>query len=170
MAQAVKNGAHEEACRHNDAVFDLLVRVLNCFTREAIKKKENASVFNVIYSYKALVRRLLGDGPEHVPRLVGYLRFYAEYARTQGMPFIYELVSYELGELTARAHERKAPQARELLDAALAFDGVEQSVGLVKSRAILAGYFLEHGLMPELELVEVSLRSAAPAVLEKAKR
>ena len=60
MAQAVKNAAHDEACRSNDAVFDLLVRVLNCFTREAIKSKENGSVFNVVYSYKALVRRLLG--------------------------------------------------------------------------------------------------------------
>jgi hypothetical protein len=170
MAQAVKNAAHEEACRRNDAVFDLLVRVLNCFTREAIKKKENASVFNVVYSYKALVRRLLSDRPEHVPRLVRYLRFYAEYARVQGLPFIYELVSYELGELTERAYERKAAPARELLDAVLAFGGVEQSAGLVKSRAILAGYFLEHGLAQELELVEASLRDVTLAVLEKAKR
>ena len=170
MAQAVKNAAHEEACRRNDAVFDLLVRVLNCFAREAIKKKENASVFNVVYSYKALVRRLLSDRPEQVPRLVRYLRFYAEYARVQGLPFIYELVSYELGELTERAYERKAAPARELLDAVLAFGGVEQSAGLVKSRAILAGYFLERGLAQELELVEASLRTVTPAVLEKAKR
>ena len=169
MAQAVKNAAHEEACRHNDAVFELLVRVLNCFTREAIKKKENASVFNVVYSYKALVRRLLSDRPEHVSRLVHHLRFYAEYARAQGLPFIYELVSYELGELTERAYERKAAPARELLDAVLAFDGVEQSLGLVKSRAILASYFLERGMAQELELVEASLRIVTPAVVEKAR-
>ena len=55
--------AHDEACRRNDAVFDLLVRVLNCFMREAIKKKENASVFNVVYFYKALVRRLVSSLP-----------------------------------------------------------------------------------------------------------
>ncbi|CAN7759877.1 DUF2254 domain-containing protein [Variovorax sp. LjRoot84] len=169
MAQAVKNAAHEEACRRNDAVFDLLVRVLNCFTREAIKKKENASVFNVVYSYKALIRRLLSDRPEQVPRLVRYLRFYAEYARMQGLPFIYELVSYELSELTERAYERKAAPARELLDAVLAFDGAAQSVGLVKSRAILAAYFLECGLTQELELLEASLRGVTPAVIEKAK-
>jgi Predicted membrane protein (DUF2254) len=169
MAQAVKNAAHEESCRRNDAVFDLLVRVLNCFMREAIKKKENASVFNVVYTYKALVRRLLSDRPEQAPRLVRHLRFYAEYARVQGLPFIYELVSYELGELTERAFERKVAPARELLDAMLAFGGVEQSAGLVKSRAILAGYFLERGLTQELERVEASLRNVTPAVLEKAK-
>jgi len=170
IAQAVKNAAHEEACRRNDAVFDLLVRVLNCFTREAVKKKENASVFNVVYSYKALVRRLLVDRPECVPRLVQHLCFYAEYARVQGLPFIYELFSYELGELTARAYEGQAAPARELLDAALALGGVEQSVGLVKSRAILAAYFLERGLTQELELVEASLHGAAPAVVESARR
>lgn len=170
MAQAVKNAAHEEACRRNDAVFDLLVRVLNCFMREAIKKKENASVFNVVYSYKALIRRMLSNRPEHVPRLVRYMLYYAEYARVQGLPFVYELVSYELCELTERAYERKVAPAQELLDAILAFGGTEQSVGLVKSRAILAAYFLEHGLAQELELVEASLRIVTPAVLEKAKR
>ena len=170
MAQAVKNAAHEEACRRNDAVFDLLVRALNCFTREAIKHKENASVFNVVYSYKALVRRLLGDRPELVPRLVRYLRFYAEFARAQGLPFIYELVSYELAELTERAYERKAAPARELLDAVLAFEGAGQSAGLVKSRAILAAYFLERGSTEELELVAASLQNLPTAVIEKAKR
>lgn len=87
----------------------------------------------------------------------------------QGLPFIYELVSYELSELTERAYERKAAPARELLDAVLAFDGAAQSVGLVKSRAILAAYFLECGLTQELELVEASLRGVTPAVIEKAK-
>lgn len=170
MAQAVKNAAHEEACRHNDEVFDLLVRVMNCFAREAIKKKENASVFNVVYSYKALVRRLIIDRPEHVSRLVRYLRFYADFARAQGLPFIYELISYELGELTQRAYERKAAPARELLDAMLAFDGAEQSLGLVKSRVILGVYFLEAGLAQELELVQASLRNATLGHLEKARR
>jgi hypothetical protein len=169
MAQAVKNAAHDETCRNNDEVFDLLVRVMNCFAREAIKKKENASVFNVVYTYKALIRRLIVDRPEQVPRLVRYLRFYADFARAQGLPFIYDLISYELGELTQRAYERKAAPARELLDAMLAFDGAEQSLGLVKSRAILAAYFLEAGLTQELDAVAASLRGATPGHLEKAR-
>lgn len=52
----------------------------------------------------------------------------------------------------------------------LAFDGVAQSVGLVKSRAILGGYLLERGLTRELALVEASLRGAAPAVVAQARR
>jgi hypothetical protein len=170
IAQAVQNAAHEEARRGNDPVFELLVRVLNSFMREAIKKKENAPVFNVVYAYKALVRHLLRDRPELVPQLVHHLRFYAEFARAQGLPFIHELLSYELGELTECAYEHQAAPARELLDAVLAFDGVAQSVGLVKSRAILGGYLLERGLTRELALVEASLRGAAPAVVAQARR
>ena len=165
MAQAVKNAAHDEACQHNDGVFDLIARELNRFAREAIKHKENASVFNVFSFYQALVVRLLGDRPEQVPRLVRYLRFYADYARAQGMPFIYELVSYELGELTARAYEGKVAPARELLDAVLSFGGVEESAGLVKSRAILAGYFLERGL--NFDFVEPQRRARVIEVFDR---
>jgi hypothetical protein len=169
MAQAVKNAAHEEACNRNDEVFELLVRVLNSFLREVIKKKENAPAFDVVYSYKALARRLLRDRPELVPKLARYLRLYAEFARARGLRFIYERISHELGELTERAYEGSAASAPELLEAVLAFEGTGQSVGLVKSRAILGGYFLEHSFTQELERVEASLRTAAPAVVAKAK-
>lgn len=169
MAQMVKNTAHEEACLHDDEVFNLLVRVLNSFAREAIKTKGNASVCDVLYSYKALVRRLLTDQPDKVPELVHYLRYYAEFARGQSLPFVYERLSYELVELTERAYERKVAAAPVLLDAVLAFAEVEHSVGLVKSRAILAGYFDECGYAQELERVSVSLRQVATAVVEQAK-
>ena len=169
IAQAVKNAAHEEACRHNDEVFGLLVRLLNTFTREAIKKKENASVFNVVYNYKALIRRLLGDRPERVTELARHLCFYADFALKNGLPFIYELISYELCELTEIAFERKASPARGLLETVLAFDRPAQSVGMVKSRAILAGYFLEAGLEEELELIEASLRGSPRAIIEAAR-
>jgi hypothetical protein len=170
IAQAVKNAAHEEACRRNDAVFSLLVRLLNTFVREAIKKKENASVFNVVYNYKALIRRLLSDRPDLVPELARHVRFYADFARTNGLPFIYDLLSYELCELTEVAFVRKASPARGLLDTVLAFDGAAQSAGIVKSRTILAGYLLEAGLKEELGLVEASLKSCPRAILETARK
>jgi nucleotide-binding universal stress UspA family protein len=143
--------------------------LLNSFAREAIKKKENAPACNVIYCYKALVRRLLGDRPDLVPPLVHYMRYYAEFARARGLPFVYERLSYELVELSERAYERAAAPARELLDAVLAFDASERSVGLVKSRAILAGYLLERGLTRELDRVRASLLNVPSAVIEQAK-
>jgi hypothetical protein len=52
----------------------------------------------------------------------------------------------------------------------VAFEGIEESVGLVKSQAILAGYFLERGFMQELELLEASLRKVPPPVAKQAKQ
>jgi hypothetical protein len=170
LARLVKNAAHEEARRHNDEVFYLLVRVLNLFLREAIKTKRSTAAFNVIYVYKALVRRLLTDRPEYVPQLVTYMQFYAGFARSLGLPFIFERLSYELAQLTEVAYGRAAPPCRHLLDAVLAFDGVGQSVGLVKSRLILGSYFLERGLAEELAVVVTSLRAVAPALLNQAGR
>src|SRR5207249_7638155 len=157
VSQMVRNAAHEQACLRNDEVFFLLARILNSFTREAIKKGENAPVCNVIHSYRTLVRRLLGERPELVPPLLRYLRFYAEFAHRQGLPFIYGRLSYELCELTEYAYEHKASSPHELLDAVLAFDGSGDNIGVIKSRAILAAYFLERGLRLEHDLLVAAL-------------
>ena len=170
MAQAVKNSAHAEAMAGNDEVFRLLVRVLNSFIREAIKKKDNAAAFSVIYSYKALMRRLLADHPQHVEPMVHHLSFYAGFARAQGMPFIYERVSYELAELAERAHGQSGAPAAALLDALLALDDAGDGTGLVKARAFLAGFLRERGAHAELDRVMRALRTASSATLERARR
>ena len=170
IADAIKLAAHEEAGRGNFEVFDLLVRTLNTFIREAIKKKENASAYNVIYNYKSLVRRLLADRPARVPELGRYLRHYADFAREHGLAFIYELISYELGELVERAFDGGKTEAAEaLLAAMLDLEDPARFTGLVKSRGILAGYCLERGRDAELKRIEASLRAVPAAVLAKAR-
>ncbi|MGH8462028.1 MAG: hypothetical protein ACRESS_10510 [Stenotrophobium sp.] len=168
LAHAVKNAAHEEACGRNDAVYYLLVRTLNTFMREAIKKKENAPVFNAVYNYKTLARRLLADRPELVPELAQHLHYYANFARSQGLGFIYELISYELAELTELAFQREAAPAQILLDTLLQLHGSDQHLGLIKSRAILGAYFLEHGRVPELARLEISLARVPSSMLVRA--
>jgi hypothetical protein len=170
MAQAVKNAAHAEALAGNEEGFRLLVRVLNSFTHDAIKKTGDASACSVIYSYKALIRRLLADRPAQVPPLVGHLCFYAESARAHGLQFTYERTSYELAELAERARRHGVAAARELLDAVLWFSGVESSVGLVKSRTILAAGYRELGAAAELERVLATLRGVPLELLQRARR
>ena len=174
LVHAIKNAAHEEACLKNDAVFRLLVRVFNTFTREAIKKKENAPVYNVLYNYKTLIRRLLTDRPELVPELIGYLSFYAEFARSQGMVFIYELISYELAELAEVAYAQRSKNADGLLDAMLALEGVARYAGLVKSRLIMVACLAEQGneaaqarVMASLQVVPAELLQRAQADIVK---
>jgi hypothetical protein len=169
LVHAIKNAAHEEARLGNDAVFHLLVRVFNTFLREAIKKKENAPVYYVVYNYKTLIRRLLSDRPELVAELVRYLRYYAEFARSQGLGPVYDLISYELAELAELAYERDADPCGMMLDAVLEFEGADRSAGLVKARVILAGFLLERGLDIELSRVLDTLHGVPRATLVAAR-
>lgn len=169
LVHAVKNAAYEEARLGNAAVFELLVRTLNSFLREAIKKKDNPHVYAVVYNYKSLIRRLIRDRSGALAGLVRYQRYYAELARTLGLPFSYELISYELAELAEEAYEHNPSVAPLLLDAVLEFDGAAQGAGLVKSRAILGAYFLERGLTAELARIEGSLRGVPSALLGQAR-
>ena len=168
LARAVKNAAHEEANHRNQAVFQLLVRTLNSFLRESIKKKEDAQVYAVIYNYKSLIRRMMRDHLSDVMELVRHQHYYAEYARSHGLPFIYELISYQLAELTEYAYGQQLQYADDMLKAVLDFDEVEKHVGLVKSRMILATCLMEKGHPDQVALIKASLLSVPERVLQRA--
>lgn len=169
LVHAIKQAAHDEASHNNDAVFALLVRTLNSFMRESIIRKDNAAVYYVVYNYKSLVRRLITSAPARVPELVQHLRYYAELALGSGLAFNYELISYELAELTEVAYERGAPCRTGLLQAVLEFEGTARSAGLVKSRAVLAAFFLSAGREFELARMLESLREVPEALLAEAR-
>lgn len=168
LARAVKNAAHEEANHRNQAVFQLLVRTMNSFLREAIKKKENSQVYAVIYNYKSLIRRMMRDQLSDVMDLVQHQHYYAEFSRIHGLPFVYELMSYQLAELTEYAYGQKLTYANDMLQAVLNFEDVDKHVGLVKSRMILSAYLMEKGYPDQVALIKASLQNVPQTVLQRA--
>jgi hypothetical protein len=169
LAHAVKNAAWDEYQLGNQAVFRLLARTLNSFLREALKRRDNAHVYAVVYNYRSLIRRLIDRSADEVIELAQYQRYYAQFARTLGLQFCVDLFSYELAELCEHAYERQSSAAPALLDMVVGFEGVEQSVGLVKSRAILAAYFHEQRKGAELEKILSTLRTVPAALLTAAR-
>ncbi len=171
IADAVKDEAVRQAGHGEPEVLELLLRVFNTFIREAVKKKDAFSIYNLFYNYKSLARKLMPVRPGKIPEIARHFRYYADFAKQQGLPFIYELASYELGELCEHAYEQAHPgEGRELLEAMVAFEGATASRGLVKGRAILGGYFLERGMAPELDRLVESLRPVPASILEGARR
>jgi hypothetical protein len=171
ISDAVKDLAHLAAkAGASRETVDLHVRFLNNFMREAIKKKDIHAIYDVFYQFKSLTRRLTGEDTEWACRLLRHLRYYADFAKASGLPFIYELSSYELADLTEWAYERESEAAPQFLAAMLAFEGVESSVRLVKSRLIIGSYFFDRALGRELERVRASLARVPAAVLEQAHR
>jgi hypothetical protein len=172
LSDAVKVIADEEARRGSPEALDLQIRVLNTFLREALKKKDTFSIYNVLYNYKSLAKKLLDDRPDKVPELARHLKYYAEFSRIQGVPFIYELTGYELGDIAEYAYDHRAKQAEEVLEVLLALEGAGASVRLVKARVILGSYFLqrEKEYSAELARIVTSLEGVPVALLAQARK
>jgi hypothetical protein len=171
LSDAVNHLAAETARLGDRPALDLVVRVLNTFLRDALNKKDVRAIFDVFYQYKSLARKLMQTHADVVTDLVEHLRYYAVTARQLGMAFIHELAAYELAEICQLAHDRGLAQlAVRVRDGLFAIEGVEKSVGLVKARAILGAYLLEHGLDDELTILVASLREVPRPLLEQACR
>lgn len=171
ITYSVKGLAAASAQAGDRQAFELLLRFLNSFIREALRRKDVRAIYDVFYQYKSLMRRLLGTHPDSVRAMVGYLGYYGRTARQLGLPFIHELASYELAELCETACLEGLPaDTAGLLDAVLAMEGVEDSAGLVKSRVILGSFFLERKLEAPASRVVASLAVVPGPVVEQARR
>ncbi len=156
--------------RHGDRrALELTIRFINAFLREAVKRKDVHAIYDVMYQYRLLARDIMARHPDLVLQMGRYFKYYGEFAKLQGLPFIYELTAYEIGTIVEWAYEADAAPRRDLLQIFLTFDGAHSSVRLVKARAMLGAYFIERGFDREASLIRESLAPVAPALLAAAK-
>lgn len=168
ISDALRTIALHARSQGDRATLMLAIRFFNTFVREAIKKKDVHAIYDIMHQYKVLSRDLMPTHSDVVLEIARHLKYYADFARLQGMPFIYELSSYELGEMVMWAYEREISTRDDLLAIVLGFEGAAASTRLVKSRAILAGYFLEHAHAAPADRVRESLEGVPAAILEQA--
>ena len=144
------------------------IRFFNTFLREAVKRKDVHAIFDIFHQYKELARDLLAYHPALALEIGRYLKYYADFARTSGLSFIYELGAYELGSIVEWAYQREAGSRRELLEILLGFD-LPGSARLVKAKAILGGFFTERGFEAERELLRRNVAAAPAGAIEQAR-
>ncbi|HQP35639.1 MAG TPA: hypothetical protein PLI95_10675, partial [Polyangiaceae bacterium] len=156
--RAAERGDHEALA--------LAVRFFNNFLREAIKRKDVHAIYDLFYQYR-LIARDCGEGrPELLKQFGNYFRHYAQTAAQNGMPFVAQFVSFDLGWIVRRAYESKSPAASKLLDDVLVIDHLAYGkiVAMVaKAKILLGGFFVESGLKDEAERVRKSLSNAPAA-------
>jgi len=148
----------------------LCVRYFNTFLREAVKRKDIHAIYDVNSQYHALARSFLAGDAATAAEIAKHCQYYAEFARWQGMPFIYELAAYDLVDLVDAAYESGSSARRDLLDRFLSFETDHASVRLVKAQALLAGALRERKLAAEATLVETAIARADVDLIEKARR
>ncbi len=154
--------------RDNDRVLGLCIRFFNTFLREAIKRRDTHAITDVFGQYTFLAMELCATRPERTLAVARHFKYYAEFARWQGMPFVFELVANDLREIVERAYAAGA-SAEPLLDLFLTFRAEKASARLPKSQAHLAAWLAQHGHAEEAARVARALAAAGPEQLQAAR-
>jgi hypothetical protein len=149
----------------------LCVRFFNTFLRSALRRKDMHAVSDVLYQYRLFAQKIVEERPEVALEVAGHFKYYADFARFQGMNFVYELVGYELGHVVEAAYTAASPGARPLFDAFLAFETGGANLRLVSGLAVVAGWFEGHdGFDEERRLLRVAFDSVPVALIERARQ
>lgn len=129
------------------------------------------AVSDVLYQYRLFGQKIVADRADVALEVAGHFRYYADFARFQGMNFVYELVCYELAHVVEAAFEANSPAARPLLDAFLGFETGGANQRLVTGQAVLAGWFEGgDGFPEERDLLRAALTAAPQTLLERTRQ
>jgi hypothetical protein len=154
----------------DDGVLRLAVRYFNTFLREAVNRKDVHAIYDVYSQYTFLAKELLATGPDTALQIARHFKYYAEFARWQGMPFIYELAAFDLVGIVEAAYDEKAATRAEILKVFLEFESEKASVRLTKSQVLLAAYFAGKGMEAERAAVLQAVLRASAAHIDEARR
>jgi hypothetical protein len=154
----------------HDQLLALSVRYFNTYLREAVKKKDVHAIYDVYSQYSFLAKELLTDRPAVALAIARHFKYYAEFARWQGMQFIYELAAFDLVTIVEAAYESKAACRGELLDVFLSFEGDKNALRLTKSQIVLAAFLADLSLAPESARVADAIQRAGAEQIEAARR
>ncbi len=149
---------------------ELCVRFFNTYLRSAVRKRDVHAIYDVFYQYKLLARDLLASHPSVALSIARYFKYYADFARHEKVPFVYELAASDLSSVVECAYGVQSPARREILDIFLAFDAEDTTLRMTSARALLAGYLLDAGCAEEAALVADRLYASDPAQVRRARR
>lgn len=169
ISSVIRRIAEHALARGDERLLGLCVRYFNTYLREAIKKKDVHAIYDVYGQYGALARRCLGGAPHVASAIARHVKYYAEFARWQGMAFIFEVAAHDLVGLVDAAYAESSGNRDELLGVFLSFKGERASTRLVKSQALLAACLSERGAPEAREQVLDAMRGVGREQLEAAR-
>ncbi len=147
---------------------ELVVEYFNTFLRLTLNRRDGRSVFVILDHYRTFAEGLCEHRPDLALEVAYYFQYYAQAARELGMTFVVEVAAHDLGRLVRYAWDRRAANREKLLERFLAFDDNlegEPIAGLKKAQAILAGYFLLHGMGEQVRQIGRSMGLLKPSFL-----
>jgi len=175
MVQEISNAMGEIAVTASreglEESVELIVAYFNTFLRIGHNAKDQYGIFNILNQYRNFALHMMERNSRRTLEIAGYFRYYGLLAVAARLPFIMITVSSDLRVLNEKAYERGFDRRRELLDIFLSLDKEPETavdeiafMGVRKSQAILAGFYLGHG---EEELARHIWRDMLPEPPER---
>jgi hypothetical protein len=168
VAETARSLGLEPPARADRRLEDMVVEYFNTFIRLTINRRDVRSVFILFHHYRAYAEGIAMERPERVQEIAYFFQYYAQAARDAGLPFVVETIAHDLGDLVRTAWENGYPNREKLLERLLQFDrdAAAPLPGVKKAQAIVAGYFLLHGLHEQAARVRESFRGLPAPLLE----
>ncbi len=132
-----------ESARQGDAgAREMTILYFNTFLRVALQARRNQAFYRFVYQYRLVAQALLELQPERAARVAFYLDYYGHQAARMGIPYLLNVVAYDLAEIVDQAYRMKVPNRAEILNLFISLDRDETSLaelgGVVKAHIILA--------------------------------
>jgi hypothetical protein len=167
ISDAVRLAAVRADGRGDDPVRELCIRYFNSFLREAIRRRDVRSIYDIFYNYRLLARDLR-DRPDTVLAIGRYFGIYSQAAEAAGLAFIPQLAAFDLAFVVRRAYEAGSPAAEPLLTEVLAMPharGGQPVPLIVKAKLVLGGFFRSLAMTAEEARVATSLADVPAQLL-----
>lgn len=172
LSKASRTIARHASQRGDLKALELSIKFFNNYLREAIKRKDLHAIYDLFYQYRSLTSGQL-DRPELVRKIARYFDIYSDLAEASGLPFVPQIVAFDLGWLVRKAYDGKSVAAPALLDALLEVrnrTGSDPRLLVIKAKAILGGYFTAKGLSAEAGRLRDNLAEIPPATIEQVEK
>jgi hypothetical protein len=132
---------------------DVSLQFFNSFMRATINARDPRTAYYVLNQYRLLAEsRMAARDTEAVIEIAGHLRYYGLLGYEVGLPFLLEVVAYDIGLLVEAAAREGQAEVDPLLDLLLEVDtetGREEQEapvrGVRRAQIQLATFFLERG-------------------------
>jgi len=137
------------ATRNDEQLEELITLYFNTFLRSALKTRNAESFYKICYQYRRLATDLLILDAPLAERVTFFLDYYGHQAVRMGLPFLINVVAYDLAALCEVAYKRDLPAKGRFLEAFVALDrdepGILDMPGVVKAQIILAARLRTRG-------------------------
>ncbi|MGE0713314.1 MAG: DUF2254 family protein [Planctomycetota bacterium] len=157
--------------RGDDGAAEMVLLHFNTFIREALREHSADAFYKLVYQYRRLAQEVAERRPQLTLKVAFFLDYYAHQAVKMRLPYLVNVVAYDLAALCEDAFRREAPQRERLLEQFVALDRDDPEIvsmpGVVKAQIILAAKLATIGVAEAAARLERELGKVPAPVLRE---